>query len=127
MRPCQSQIQLLDYDGDEPYSDLVSDDRITGTSSILSHPPIEARMSGDGWCASSMCGMQSPNHYLQIDFGAEVVVEAIAIDGIDYYGNSFYITEYYVEYGSDGNQFYCAVSEESIGNVSFNKINYSSV
>ena len=53
--------------------------------------------------------------YLQVDFGAEVVVEAIAIASVD---ESFYVTKYYVEYGLGVDHLYCAISEESNETVS---------
>ena len=85
------------------------------------YPPSEARMSGDGWCAQSMCTVGSESQYLQVDFGAEVVVEAIAIGHVD----TFYVTKYYVEYGSDLSLLQCVapaeVSEDSRGNVSFDR------
>ena len=73
-------------------------------------------MSGDGWCAESMCTVGSERQYLQVDFGAEVVVEAIAIENV--YDSSYHVTKYYVEYGSDLNELYCVISEESNGTVS---------
>ena len=73
-------------------------------------------MSGNGWCAQSTCTVGSERHYLQVDFGAKVVVEAISIDSVD---ESFYVTKYYVEYGLDENQLHCMTSEESNGTVSF--------
>ena len=74
------------------------------------HLPSEVRMSTDGWCAQSMCTTGSEGQYLQVDFGAEVVVEAIAIASVY---ESFYVTKYYVEYGSDVDHLYCMISEES--------------
>ena len=62
-----------------------------------------------------MCTVGSDEHFLQVDFGAEVVVEAISIDSVD---ESFYVTEYYVEYGLDVHQLHCVISEESNGTVS---------
>ena len=74
-------------------------------------------MSGDGWCAQSMCTVGSERQYLQIDFGAEVVVEAIAIENV--YNSSYHVTKHYVvEYGSDLNELYFVISEESNGTVS---------
>ena len=73
-------------------------------------------MSGNGWCAQSTCTVGSESHYLQVDFGAEIVIEAISIDSVD---ESFYVTEYYVEYGLDENQLCCVTSEESNETVSF--------
>ena len=94
---------------------LFSGNRITSSSSIPNHSPLEARMSGNGWCAHSICTVGSDEHFLQVDFGAEVVVEAISIDSVD---ESFYVTEYYVEYGLDVHQLHCVISEESSGTVS---------
>ena len=76
-------------------------------------PPSEVRMSGSGWCAQSMC---TDSHYLQVDFGAEVVVEAISVTSI--HNTLYQVTEYQVEYGSDLNHLYCVTSEESNDNVS---------
>ena len=90
-----------------PFDALVFDHQITSSSFTPNHMPSEARMSGNGWCAESMCTVGSDSQYLQVDFGAEVVVEAIAINSVD---NS-YVTKYYVEYGSDVNQLYCVISE----------------
>ena len=86
--------------------------QITSSSFFGNYTPSEVRMSGEGWCAgTSICEIESDNHYLQIDFGAEIVVEAIAID-------SAFVTEYYVQYGLDVNELYCVISEEFNGSVS---------
>ena len=75
-------------------------------------------MSGNGWCAQpqSTCTVGSERQYLQVDFGAEIVVEVISIGSVYY--DSLRVTEYYVEYGSDVNQLYCVISEDSNGIVS---------
>ena len=83
---------------------------------MVDRTPSDARMSAarDGWCASreSICDVGSDNHdhYIQVDFGAELIVEAIAINGVE--GNG-YVTEYYVEYGLDVEELYCVISQES--------------
>ena len=117
--PCESRIPLLEFTiNDELYDDFVSDDRITATSSYPTYPPSKARMSGDGgWCADSICRVGSERQYLQVDFGAEVVVEAVAIDNI--INDSLYVTEYYVEYGSNASQFDRAISKDSNEKASF--------
>ena len=79
---------------------------------MVDHTPSDARMSGDGWCAESICKVESDNHYIQVDFGAAVVVEAIAIDGVEGNGTG-YVTEYYVEYGQVVDELYCVISQES--------------
>ena len=53
----------------------------------------------------------SENQYLQVDFGAEVVVEAIEIARV--YDGIAHVTKYQVEYGSNLNQLYCVNSKES--------------
>ena len=114
--PCNHRQTLLDGKSDDsevPFH--LHDDRITSSSSIPNHPPSEARMSGSGWCAQSMCNVISERQYLQVDFGAEVVVEAISIGSVN--NDSLHVTEYYVEYGSDVNQWHCVTSEESNGIV----------
>ena len=95
---------------------FVDDDRITSSSFIEDYSPSEARMSGDGWCAESVCEVESDYQYIQVDFGAEIVVEAIAIDSTSV--ANVYVTEYYVEYGLDVNELYCVISEESNESVS---------
>ena len=94
---------------------FVPDDQITSSSYMEDHTPSDARMSGDGWCAESICKVESDDHYIQVDFGAELVIEAIAIVGVE--GNG-YVTEYYVEYGLDVEELYCVISQESNETVS---------
>ena len=76
-------------------------------------------MSGNGWCArpQSTCtvGNESESHYLQVDFGAEVVLEAISIGSVN--NGSLRVTEYYVEYGSNVHQLHCVTSEGPNGIV----------
>ena len=114
--PCNDRRPLLNgeiVDLKVPFR--LRDNRITSSPSI--YPLPEEMMSGDGWCAQSMCTIESESHYLQVDFGAEVVVEAISVTSI--YDDTFYqVTEYQVEYGSDLNHLYCVASEESNNNVS---------
>ena len=116
--PCNNQNPLLESesgDSEEPLQLLFNSDQVAASSYMPFHPPSEARMSGDGWCAQSMCTVGSESHYLQVDFGAEVVVEAIAIASVR---ENFYVTKYYVEYGLDIDHLYCAISEESNETVS---------
>ena len=97
----------------------MTDASINATSSKhVYHLPSDARMSGNGWCADSTCPVGSESHYLQVDFGTEVVVEAIAI-GSDHTVYQNYVTRYYVEYGSDENQGQYAIPEDSNGIVSY--------
>ena len=117
--PCNHRQPLLDsgiIDSEVPF--YLHDDRITSSSSAPSHSPSEVTMSGNGWCAQpqSTCTVGSESYYLQVDFGAEIVVEAISIGSVN--NDSLRVTEYYVEYGSDVNQLYCVISEESSGIVS---------
>ena len=62
---------------------------------------------------------QRDNIQLQVYFGAEVIVEAIATDSVD---ESFYVTEYYVEYASNVSHYCCIPTDsgDSRENVGFN-------
>ena len=104
--PCTLQIPLLKY---------ITDANISATSFMHDYTPSQARMSGDGWCAQSTCTVGSQRQYLQIDFDAEVVVEAISIERARYF---HYVTEYYVEYGSNESQVHRAISKDSNTHVS---------
>ena len=118
--PCNHRQPLLDRDSiDLEVPFYLHDDQITSSSSLPNYIPSEARMSGDGWCAESMCTIGSERQYLQVDFGAEVVIEAIALDSVD---ESFHVTEYYVEYASNVSHFRCVLTDsgDSRENVSFN-------
>ena len=75
------------------------------TSHLPLYPPHEARMLGKGWCADTvdMGAVESANQYLQVDFGAELIVEAISIGSVN---GSFYVTRHYVEYASNTEEFH---------------------
>ena len=108
--PCSLRIPLLKY---------ITDANISATSSIFmySYTPSEARMSGDGWCADSICIVGSERQHLQINFDAEVVVEAISIEhGVNKHFH--YVKKYYIEYGSNESQVHRAISEDSNTDVS---------
>ena len=71
------------------------------------------------WCADSMCTVRSQEQYLQVNFGAEVVVEAISIERITTdYRRFHYVKKYYVEYGSNERQVHRAISKDSNTSVS---------
>ena len=95
---------------------------INATSFTNNYTPSKARIQDDGWCAESMCTVGSERQYLQVNFGAEVVVEAISIGIVDrrYY---HYVRQYHVEYGSNESQSYHVISEDSNTTVSFCKAN----
>ena len=110
--PCHMQTPLLELPmlrngGDDTYYKLVSDKRISANSHLPPHLPREVRMSGDGWCANrtriDMGRVESANQYLTVDFGAEVIVEAISIGIVN---DSSYVTRYFVEYGSNTNDLH---------------------
>ena len=97
---------------------------INATSFTGDYTPSKARMPDDGWCAESMCTVGSERQYLQVNFGTEVVVEAIVIKTpTDYPIRYHYVREYHVEYGSNESQSYLVISEDSNTTVSFCKAN----
>ena len=114
--PCNLRIPLLNYD----YTIA----NINATSSMDDYTPSKARITDNGWCAQSMCTVGLARQYLQVNFRAEVVVEAIAIKRAT--GNlkhHHYVREYHVEYGSNESQSYHVISEDSNTAVSFCKAN----
>ena len=102
--PCRHLLSLLD---NEMFNNtLVTDGRISDSSSRNNNAsgnnngPSQARLSGTGWCSENRCNIPPTREYLEIDFGAELVVEAILIANDS---KGFYVTEYMLEYaGSDG-------------------------
>ena len=112
--PCNLRIPLLNYN----YTNA----NINATSSMDNYTPSKARIPDDGWCAESMCTVGSERQYLQVNFGAEVVVEAIVIKTpTDYPIRFHYVRKYHVEYGSNESHSYHVISEDSNTTVSFCK------
>ena len=83
---------------------------ITATSHTPPYYPHEARISRIGWCSDDIAkGNSNESQFIEVDFGAEVIVEAVAILRV---GGSC-VKKYYVQYaGSDG-AFYCATENSS--------------
>ena len=87
---------------------------INATSFTPPYYPYEARIHRIGWCSEDivMCNSEE-TQFIEVDFGAEVIVEAIAILRV---GGSC-VKKYYVQYaGSDG-EFYCATEKLSNSTV----------
>ena len=97
---------------------LVTDERITASSFDPLHPPSQARLSGTGWCSENTCNSQMIDEYLEINFGAELVVEAIIMASNT---EGFYITEYTMEYAGTDGMYEYVISEASNNTVSSNK------
>ena len=68
-------------------------------------------MSSNGWCSASTCvpATTAMEQYLLVNFGAEVVVEAI---GTAAASNGNYVESYMVEYARSDGQYF-AVSPKS--------------
>ena len=77
--------------------------RVTSTSANEQYKPVKAIKSDIGWCSDySQCSI-TQDEYIEIDFGAEVVVEAISI--LQAAGG--YVTQYFVEYARSDRVFDC--------------------
>jgi len=108
--PCRTPINLLD---NEIFDyQLVIDERITASSFDPLHPPSQARLSGSGWCFANACNTQPGNEYLQIDFGAELVVEAITVANI----SGGHVKQYKLEY-AEANSIYEYVNSEATNSI----------
>ena len=72
-------------------------------------------MTGSGWCSVSLASMceasisTAMEQYLLVDFGAEVVVEAIGTAAAD---NGNYLTSYMIEYARSDSQYFTVSSED---------------
>ena len=82
---------------------------INASSFIPPHGPSEAITSGIGWC--SACNNRE-SHFIEVDFGAEVVVEAIAI----LRAGGGYVTDYSVEFARSDGDYHC-ISEGIPNNI----------
>ena len=116
--PCNVRIPLLNYNNDTKIFATSFLEYYDDDDDYYNYGPSQARMSGDGWCAESMCTVGSQRQYLQVDFGIEVVVEAISIERPNYPNHFHYVTEYYVEYGSNESQLHRVISKDSNTTVS---------
>ena len=97
-------------DNDLLHNTLVTDERMTASSFNDPYTPPQARLSGIGWCSAS-----TDDVYIEIDFGAELVVEAIVILPNN---QTFYVMRYMLQYaGSDGLNNY-VISNSSDSTVS---------
>ena len=91
------------------YNLVHNDNRINASSSVQDYPPWNVRMTNSGWCSVSLSSMCEANistameQYVLVDFGAEVVVEAI---GTAAASNGHYLESYTVEYARSDGQYY---------------------
>ena len=86
---------------------------ITSSSYIPPYLPNETRISGIGWCSADLTCNNAKRQFIEVDFGAEVIVEAVAILRV---GGS-YITHYSVEYAGSDRIYHCIrerISNESV-------------
>ena len=88
----------------------------TATSSSSPHVPTEAYPSGLGWCSDFTTCTLTENAFIEVDFAAEVVVEAISMFG----AAGSYVTQYSVEYARSNREFNCVSEQESNQTVSSN-------
>ena len=77
--------------------------------------PTEAHASGLGWCSNFTTCTLTGNDYIEVDFAAEVVVEAISMFG----AAGSYVTQYSVEYARSNREFHCVSEQEMNQTVSY--------
>ena len=89
---------------------------LNSTSFIPPYSPSEARTSGIGWCTADLTCNNAERQFIEVDFGDEVIVEAVAI----LRAGGSYVTEFSVEYaGSDGD-YHCIsglTTDESVSKL----------
>ena len=81
---------------------------INATSFIPPYLPSEARTSGMGWCSDDLACNNTSSQFIEVDFGAEVIIEAVAILRA---GGGF-VTHYSVEYAGSDRDYHC-ISEQT--------------
>ena len=84
------------------------------TSFVSPYYPYEGRIPRIGWCSNDLEACNNiEGQYIEVDFGDEVIVEAVAVLRA---GGSC-VKQYYVQYaGSDG-EFHCASERTSNSTV----------
>jgi len=87
---------------------------LNATSFIPPYSPSEARTSGIGWCSDDLtCNNNAERQFIEVDFGAEVIIEAVAILRV----GGGYITHFSVEYAGSDEEYQCIrerISNESV-------------
>ena len=103
--PCIGRIELLE-------SLLIQglDRYINASSFIPLHAPSEAITSGIGWCSDDLTCDNGESQFIEVDFGAEVIVEAIAI----LRAGGGYVTRYSVEYAPSDGDYHCISEDETV-------------
>ena len=87
---------------------------VNATSYTSPHLPTEVSSSGSGWCSDFTTCASTRDEHIEIDFAAEVIVEAISIFG----AAGSYVTQYNVEYARSDREFDCVSEQESNQSVS---------
>jgi len=96
---CQNRVELLE----RLLIPSALDRYINATSFIQPHLPSEARVSGIGWCSDTLACGSAEHQFIKVDFGAEVVVEAVAV----LRAGGDYVTHYSVEYAGSDERYHC--------------------
>ena len=88
------------------------DEYINASSFIPPHVPHEVSTSGIGWCSDDPACDNGESQFIEVDFGAEVIIEAIAI----LRAGGGYVTHYSVEYAGSDEEYHC-ISERIPSNI----------
>ena len=103
--PCINRIELLEQLRPSMY--------LNATSFIPPYSPSEARTSGIGWCSDYLTCNNAERQFIEVDFGAEVIIEAVAV----LRAGGGYITHFSVEYAGSDKEYQCIrerISNESV-------------
>lgn len=94
---------------------------INATSFISPYLPSEARVSGIGWCSDDVtCNINEERQFIEIDFGAEVMIEGVTI----LKAGGGYVTHYHVEYARSDKTYHCISDRSSSETVSQHCMHY---
>ena len=87
---------------------------INATSFVSPYFLYEARIPRIGWCSNDLveCSFKE-GQFIEVDFGAEVIIEAVAVLRV---GGSC-VKQYYVKYAGADEEFHCAADKSSNSTV----------
>ena len=84
------------------------------SNDILNHTASQARLSDDGWCSGQLAtNIFDP--YIEIDFGRDLILTSVTIEGLDFiFSKDFFIERYRIQIaGEDASLQYIALSNNS--------------
>ena len=99
----------------------VEDEQFRASSSYSDEfLPYHARITSDSWCSAEV---QQP-HWIEVDFGTNVIIHEIQIGGHDgFFISNSYLTMFQVQFGQDSGQLTSIVEDNTSVPIIFSRTN----